>query len=118
MPVPWVPVASAPASDWASMSPRFGIASPRACSSRESALQADAGLDADEPGLGVGVEHAVQRVEADQRALGRPTPALNECPAPATRTGAGPSAIGVSELLARARQHEALRVWRAASRTN
>ena len=39
VPVPCVPVASAPASDWASMSPRFGIASPRACSSRESACR-------------------------------------------------------------------------------
>src|SRR3954447_21405427 len=36
-PVPCVPVASAPASDWTSMSPRFGMASPRACSSRERA---------------------------------------------------------------------------------
>ena len=60
VPVPWVPVASAPASDCASMSPRLGIASPRACSSRESALQADAGLDADEAGRRVGVEHAVR----------------------------------------------------------
>ena len=50
VPVPCVPVASAPASDWASMSPRFGIASPRACSSRESACRRMPGLDAHEPG--------------------------------------------------------------------
>ena len=40
---------SAPASDWASMSPRFGSARPWACSSRTSRRRPDAGLHVHEP---------------------------------------------------------------------
>ena len=66
--MPCVPVASAPASDWASMSPRLGIASPRTCSSRDNAFRRmPASTRTRSP---CDVEHAVQGVEREQRAVG------------------------------------------------
>ena len=43
MPVPWVAVAVAPASDWRSISPMFGMASPAASSSAVEGVEAYAG---------------------------------------------------------------------------
>ena len=70
-PVPCVPVTSAPASDWASMSPRFGSARPCACQLAHEPVQADARLGAHEPARAVDVEHAVEAVEREQRPVGR-----------------------------------------------
>src|SRR4051812_4242476 len=86
VPVPCVPVASAPASDWASMSPRFGIASPRTCSSRDNAFRRIPASTRTRPSpasstrLSASSESSVPSVTA---------PALKEWPAPATRTGPG-----------------------------
>ena len=70
-PVPCVPVTSAPASDWASMSPRFGSARPWRVQLAHEPVQRDAGLGAHEPGRAVDVEHAVEPLERQQRPVGR-----------------------------------------------
>ena len=70
-PVPCVPVTSAPASDCASMSPRFGSARPWACSSRTSRCRRMPASARTRPRVAVDVEHAVEAVEREQRPVGR-----------------------------------------------
>ena len=70
-PVPCVPVASAPASDCASMSPRFGSARPWRVQLAHEPVQGDARLGAHEPARAVDVEHAVEALEREQRPVGR-----------------------------------------------
>ena len=79
-------------------------------------VQADPGLDADEPARGVGVEHARRARRADSSVPSVATPPLNECPAPATRTGAGPPATALASSCARARVAASAPGARAASR--
>ena len=88
--MPCVPVASAPASDWASMSPRLGIARPRRCSSRESAFRR---MPASTRTRVPSASSTRSRPSSESSVPSVTAPALNECPAPATRTGPGPSAI-------------------------
>ena len=90
--MPWVPVEIAPAIDWASMSPRFSIASPRACSSRESACRRIPPSTRTRPVAGSASSTRV-RASSEISVPSVIVPALNECPAPRTRTGPAPSTI-------------------------
>ena len=80
-------------------------------------VQADAGLDAHEARRGVGVEHAREQVEADQRALGGDA-AAERVPRSGDAHGRRPFDDGLRELAARAGRHEARGRCSAGSPTN
>ena len=92
VPVPCVPVEIAPASDWASMSPRFDIARPRACSSRESACSRIPRSTRTSP-LAASASSTRASASSEMSVPSVTAPALNEWPAPTTRTGPGPSTM-------------------------